>query len=42
MKRIDSHVHISLNHEPSTAEDGALLCELLEDVDRIKIGRAHV
>lgn len=37
MKRIDSHVHISLNHEPSTAEDGALLCELLEDVDRINV-----
>lgn len=37
MKRIDSHVHISLNHEPSTVADGALLCALLEDVERINV-----
>ena len=37
MRRLDSHVHISLNAEPSTLADGELLCGLLENVEQINI-----
>lgn len=37
MRRLDSHVHISLNAEISTLADGELLCGLLEDVEQINV-----
>ncbi len=37
MRRLDSHVHISLNAESSTLADGELLCRLLDEVEQLNI-----